>query len=148
VAAETHSLSAQQLIGALQYSIQRLGGLTPTIGGRISFVLVDDLPHAWLLDLDRPGGAWLEGQERVAAALADGQLATAICAKTDAFRSLMFGSTSFDAKDVAVLGDRSKLTRLGELLGKNGSMVDQLVSAAAMTKPKNRKHSKKNRGRR
>ena len=131
-------LTAAQLIGALAHSVASLGPRTKEIGGRISFLLMDDDPHAYLLDLDRPGGAWIEGHDAIAVALQGVELSTAVIAKTHAFRTLLIENGAVAQGDATVAGDVSKLARLGEMISGSGSIIDQRARANTAKKKRRR----------
>jgi hypothetical protein len=132
------TLSAREFVSALAQLISTAGPLTRTIGGTIGWMIHGTAGGAWTVDLDVDGGTWTRHEgvttpERDPIAEAD----VRVYGFERAFSSLILSPETVEAMAdeglITVEGDRSKLTRLAQLLRQGGSLLEQRARPANST---------------
>jgi hypothetical protein len=114
--------SPQEVIGILSRLIARIGPLSCTIGGTIRFNVAGADGGSWCVSLDAAGGAWSSDDARPAD--------TTLFVTADAFHALITNqpvSEHLRRGELILLGDRTKLARLGALIDQGGGVVAQRV---------------------
>jgi hypothetical protein len=124
-------LEVGELVSALSHLIGRLGPLTRSVGGTIAFAVRGE--GCWLVDLDESGGRWSElGGGAVPRA------STIVRATRASFPAILLSPAEIprllERGEMAVVGDRSKLLRLGELMEEGRSVIGVRVRQKKATK--------------
>jgi hypothetical protein len=131
---EAAEFSPREVIMLFAHAIAKLGALTQSVGGTIGFSVSGDRGGRWIVDLDRPGGAWSEWTS------ARVEPSTIVETGEEAFASLINGEASPPRADAfSVRGDRSKLRGLARLMEVGGTIVAQ----RARDRKKQRKEAKR-----
>ena len=113
-------LATQELVDVLAHLIGRLGPLTRSIGGTVAFAVRGE--GCWIVDLDACGGQWREIPRATIP-----QASTIVRTTRASFSSLLLAPGEVPALlergEMAVLGDRSKLVRLAELMERGRTVI-------------------------